>query len=44
MSEKFEKVEGYYKNGFWSIDKVRNAVTKKWITEDEFKQITGEDY
>lgn len=23
---------------------VRNAVLKSWITEDQYKQITGEEY
>lgn len=26
------------------IDKLRAAVEKKWITEEEFKAITGENY
>lgn len=28
----------------WSEERVRNAVVKKWITEEEFKEITGVDY
>lgn len=44
MSDKFEKVKAYYKRKLWNINQVRNAVTKGWITEDEFKEITGEDY
>jgi len=44
MSEKFEKVKSFYDDGFWSIAKVRNAVVKGWITAEEFKTITGEDY
>lgn len=39
---KFEKVKTYYDRGFWNIERVRNAVFKKWITEEEFKDITGE--
>lgn len=30
--------------GMWNITRVRNAVKMGWITEDEFKEITGEDY
>lgn len=41
---KFEKVKYYYDNGLWSIDRVRNAVVKGWITAEQFKEITGEDY
>lgn len=43
-SGKFEMVQTFYIRGAWSIEKVRNAVTKTWITEEEFKEITGEDY
>lgn len=43
-SPKFNKVKQYYDNGLWSITKVRNAVIKQWITAEEFKEITGEDY
>lgn len=28
----------------WSLQKVKNAVVQGWITADEFKEITGEDY
>ena len=42
--EKFEKVKYYYKHELWSIDRVRNAVVKGWITAEQFKEITGEDY
>ena len=44
MSAKFKTVKKYYKDGFWTIDKVRNAVVKGWITEEEFEEITGEKY
>jgi hypothetical protein len=40
---KFEKVEEYYSKGLWSKTKVKNAVGK-WITETEYKYITGEEY
>lgn len=40
---KFEKVERYYQQKYWTIGMVRNAVGK-WITKDEFKDITGEIY
>lgn len=43
-SPKFELVKKYYDNGLWSITAVRNAVAKGWITAEEFKEITGEDY
>ena len=43
-SEKFEKVKFYYDTGRWDITKVHNAVVKGWITEEEFFEITGENY
>lgn len=42
-SKNYNKVKSYYDNGFWSAAKVKNAVGR-WITEDEYKLITGEDY
>lgn len=44
MKTKFEKVKAYYDNGLWSIERVRNAVVKNWITSEEFEEITGESY
>lgn len=44
MSVKYEKVKKYYDKGLWNLEMVRNAVVKKWITAEEFKEITGEDY
>ena len=48
-SQKYEKVKDFYDtlyNGkrLWDIGRVRNAVRKSWITEEEFKEITGENY
>lgn len=43
-SKNFEKVKNYYDAGLWKISRVREAVVKGWITADEFKEITGEDY
>lgn len=40
-SPNYEKVKSYFDRGMWSIDRVRSAVGK-WITEEEFKEITGE--
>lgn len=42
-SEKFEVVKKFYDMKLWSIEKVKNSVGR-WITESEFKEITGEDY
>ena len=41
---KFELVKTYYDKWLWNITRVKNAVVKNWITEEQFKEITGEDY
>lgn len=43
-SKKYSMLKGYYWMGFWTIKMMRCAVVKKWITADEFKEITSEDY
>ena len=43
-SPKFEKVKNYYDTGLWNKEMVRNAVVKGWITAEEYKVITGEDF
>lgn len=43
-SKNYTKVKAYYDNGWWTIDMVRNAVVKEWITEEEFTEITGQPY
>ena len=44
MSKHFKKVKGYFDSGLWSVERVRNAVVKNWITAEEFETITGEMY
>lgn len=43
-SKNYEKVKGFYGERLWNIIRVRNAVVKGWITEEEFAEITGKDY
>lgn len=43
-STNYNNVKKWYKLGMWDISKVSNAVKKNWITEEEFKEITGQDY
>ena len=43
MSKNYGKVKGYYDNGRWSKKMVWNAVGR-WITESEYKEITGEEF
>ncbi len=42
-SPNFTKVKDYYDTGKWSIDRVYKAVGK-WITAEEYEEITGEPY
>lgn len=42
-SKNFNKVKEYYDEGRWDITRVHNAVGR-WITAEEYKEITGEDY
>lgn len=44
MSKKFKTVKNFYDRGLWSKKRVHDAVVKNWITEEEYKEITGEDY
>ena len=41
---KYNLVKRYYDGGLWSLERVKNAVVKGWITSDEYKAITGFDY
>lgn len=43
-SKNYDKVKYYYILEMWNEVRVRNAVEMKWITEAEFKEITGKDY
>jgi uncharacterized XkdX family phage protein len=44
MSRYYNKVKNYYDNGNWSKRQVKDAVKKGWITAEEYKLITGEEY
>lgn len=43
MSKNFEKVKSFYAANLWSLGMVSNAVDR-WITADEFLEITGKEY
>lgn len=45
-SKNFDKVKRFYNMKLWREERVRNAVTAKpaWITEAEYKEITGKEY
>lgn len=41
-SNHYDKVKRWYDMKMWNETRVRNAVKMEWITEIEFKEITGE--
>lgn len=43
-SKQYARVKKWYDAGLWPLSAVRLAVEKGWITADEFKEITGQDY
>ena len=43
QSKNFEKVKTYFDRGMWSEARVRAAVGK-WITPEEYREITGTEY
>ncbi len=43
-SAHYETVKKWYDRGLWSIARVRKAVECKWVTADEYTEITGEEY
>ena len=44
MSSRFEAIKRYYDFGMWTKSQVHAAVFKTWITREEYKIITGEEY
>lgn len=44
MSKYFTIVKSNYDKDLWSEARVRNAVEKGWITEEEFELIVGRPY
>lgn len=43
-SNNYEKVRRFYSMKMWNEVRVRNAVKMRWITEEEFTEITGKEY
>ena len=44
MSKKFSRVKRYYDEKLWNKRQVHDAVSKGWITSEEYELITGEPY
>jgi len=42
-SKNYDKVKTYYDMGLWNIGQVRMAVVHRWITAEEYKEITGDE-
>ena len=38
---KFEKVKAYFDGDLWDLKRVRDAVLKGWITQEQFDEITN---
>lgn len=44
MNKRCELVKRYYNRGLWKKKAVQDAVTKGWITAEEYAEIVGEPY
>lgn len=40
----YTAIKGYYDEGLYTNDDVKIFVSAEWITSEDYKQITGEDY
>ena len=40
----FEKIKRYYEQGLWNESRVREAVNKRVITPEQFREITSKEY
>lgn len=43
-SEKFYVIKEYWDSGRWKLKAMRNAVSRGWITSEEYEEITGLPY
>ena len=43
-SKHYQKVTRYYDLKMWDETRVRNAVRMGWVTEEEYREITGREY
>lgn len=43
-SKNYSKVKLWHSMKMWNETRVRNAVKMRWITKEEFSEITGKDY
>lgn len=40
----YDKIKRYYDGGYYTVDQVRSFVKVGKITEEEFTEITGQEY
>lgn len=39
-----DRIKKWYKQSLWTKEMVKNAVVKSIISEEQYKEITGEEY
>lgn len=39
-----QKMKQYYEEKLWSIERIKNLVVKNFITNEDYKAITGKEY
>lgn len=42
-STKYERVKFWYNNGFWDDEKLKKAVEKNWIIEEEYNELIAKN-
>lgn len=42
-SKNFEIVKDFYVRGLWERKRLVDAVSKGWITKEEYKEVTGKE-
>lgn len=40
----YNMIKGYFDRGFYTEEQIKIFVKARYITEEEFKEITGSDY
>lgn len=43
-SAKYKELRNYYLFGLWDKEMLKKGVVKRWITAEEYKEITGIEY
>ena len=40
----YEKIKEYYRLGLWGDKRVHDAVKKRYVSAEEYKELTGKEY